>query len=68
MACEICVPGEAAIAFARRETGRLAEAERAVGGAVASEDRVIDRASIRQAQVVPNRHEMVEGGEAGQTS
>ena len=50
------------MAEARRIVEAMAAAERAGAGAVTLDGKLIDLASIRQAQVILKQHEMIRGG------
>jgi malyl-CoA/(S)-citramalyl-CoA lyase len=62
MANEIFTPSEAAVARARRVIAAMEEAKRAGSGAVSLDGKLIDLASIRQAEVIVRQAEMIAAG------
>jgi malyl-CoA/(S)-citramalyl-CoA lyase len=61
MANEVFTPSEKAVAYARRVLDAMEEATRSGQGAVALDGKLIDLASIRQAQVVVKMAELIAG-------
>ena len=62
LANSVMSPGEAEVTHARRILEAMAEAEKAGKGAVALDGRLIDFASIRQAEVLVGKAEQIAGG------
>lgn len=65
LANEIYTPSEKLVAEARRILEAMAEADRQGQGAVTLDGKLIDLASIRQAQVVVGQAEMIAAGQKG---
>jgi malyl-CoA/(S)-citramalyl-CoA lyase len=61
MANEVFTPSEKAVAYARRVLDAMEEATRSGQGAVALDGKLIDLASIRQAQVIVKMAELIAG-------
>ena len=61
MANEVFTPSEKAVAYARRVLEAMEEAKRSGQGAVALDGKLIDLASIRQAQVIVKMAELIAG-------
>jgi malyl-CoA/(S)-citramalyl-CoA lyase len=59
---EVFTPSEAAVARARRVLDAMEEAKRSGAGAVALDGKLIDLASIRQAQVIVRQAELIAAG------
>jgi malyl-CoA/(S)-citramalyl-CoA lyase len=62
MANEIFTPSEAAVARAKRVLAAMEEAKRSGAGAVALDGKLIDLASIRQAEVIVKQAELIAAG------
>ncbi len=62
MANEVFTPSEQAVSYARRVLDAMEEAKRGGAGAVALDGKLIDLASIRQAEVIVKQAEMISAG------